>query len=145
MIKGAKNRKSMDQVQKWSSQLERVSWILVFLGMMTQISTEYAFPSYNVTLGFWGTYCAFGRHGRATFGLLTFLFFGIILDIVFCSINSSQSSTYLFALVILILCLFAKVYALYCAAYFFAAIGGAYSMEQSMTGSVYDNLGNLCC
>ncbi len=130
----------MDEVQKWANQLERSSWILVILGMMTQVSTEYAFPSYNVALGFWGAYCSFCRHGRATFGVLSFLFVGIILDIVFCSINSGETSTFQFGLVMLILCLFAKVYSLYAAAQFFAAIGGPYSLEQSMSGSAYDNL-----
>lgn len=105
-----------EAVSKWGSVLERSSWLLVFIGMMTQVSTEYAFPSYNVVLGFWGAYCAFGRHGRATFGLLTFSFFGIVLDIVFCSTNNGPSSAFQFALIMFIFCLLIKVYVLFCGA-----------------------------
>ena len=43
-----------DTIAKYSSNLERSSWLLVFFGLMTQISTEFSFPSYNVTLAFWG-------------------------------------------------------------------------------------------
>ena len=111
-------------VHKWSNQVERCSWILVFFGMMTQISTEYAFPSYNVVLGFWGAHCSFVKHGRATFGLLTFCFLGTVLDIVFCSINASDSSTFTFALIMLIAALLTKVYLMFCSSHFFAAIGG---------------------
>lgn len=32
------------------------------------VSTDYAFPSYNIALGFWAAYSAFSKHGRATFG-----------------------------------------------------------------------------
>jgi len=126
---------------KWGRHLERTGWILVTFGMLSQVSTEYAFPSYNVALGFWAAYCVLGKTGKGTFCLLTFLFLGIILDIVFCSINSSPSSTFQFALVMLIFALFTKVYMLFCGAHFFGAIGGAYDMEQSMlAGSAYDSL-----
>ena len=101
-------------ISKWGNNLERASWSLVFAGMLTQLSTEYAFPSYNVALGFWGAYCAFGRQGRATFGLLTFSFFGVLLDIVFCSINNGPGSAFQFALIMLIFCLLIKVYILFC-------------------------------
>ena len=121
-----------DGATKWSGVLERSSWLLVFVGMLTQVSAEYAFPSYNVVIGFWGAYCAFGRHGRATFALLTFSFFGILLDVAFCSVNNGDSSAFQFALVMLIFCLFIKVYLLFCGAHFFSAIGGAYSVEQSL-------------
>jgi hypothetical protein len=123
-------------IAKWGSVLERSCWLLVLTGMLTQVSAEYAFPSYNVAIGFWGTYCAFGKHGRATFGLLTFSFFGVLLDIVFCSINNGPSSSFQFALVMLIFCLFIKVYLLFCGAHFFSAIGGERTMEQSL----YDSL-----
>ena len=106
-----------DTVAKYSSNLERSSWLLVFFGLMTQISTEFSFPSYNVTLAFWGMiillihlhfnynmyykgcYSAFSRHGRATFGFITFTFFSLILDIVFCSINSGGTASFRFCLV----------------------------------------------
>ena len=127
----------VEGVVKWGSILERSSWLLVLVGMLTQVSAEHAFPSYNVVIGFWGTYCAFGKHGRATFGLLTFSFFGVLLDIVFCSVNNGPTSAFQFSLVMLIFCLFIKVYVLFCGAHFFSAIGGAYTMEQSLT---YDNL-----
>ena len=126
----------LENADKWGSILERTSWLLVLVGMFTQVSAEYAFPSYNVALGFWGAYCAFGKHGRATFGLLTCSFLAVLLDIVFCSINNGPTSTFQFALVMLIFCLFIKLYVLFCGAHFFSAIGGAYTMEQSL----YDNL-----
>lgn len=126
----------VEAMVKWGNILERSSWLLVFAAMMTQVSAEYAFPSYNVILGFWGAYCAFGKHGRATFGLLTFCFFGVLMDIVFCSINNGPTTTFQFALVMLIFCLFIKVYILFCGAHFFSSIGGAYTMEHSL----YDNL-----
>jgi hypothetical protein len=116
-------------VKKWGNQLERVSWLMVLLGMLTQVSTVYAFPSYNIILGFWGAYCAFGKQGRATFGLLMFTFLGIILDVVFCAINSFTSSTFQFALVMLITSLFSKLYILFCGSHFFAALGGAYGEQ----------------
>jgi hypothetical protein len=36
-----------------------------------------------------------------------------------------------------------QLFLLWAASHFFAAIGGAYSMEASMTASVYDNLGKF--
>lgn len=78
---------------------------------MFLVSSEVAFPSYNVALGFWGAYCSYTRHGRATFGydsfphrkiirsnnrtvfwcrFITFAFVGVIMDIVFCSINREK-------------------------------------------------------
>ena len=78
--------------------------------MMTQISTEYAFPSYNVALGFWGVHCSYGCHGRSTFGLLTFLLLGVLLDIVFMFSNSNDSPVFQFQLVMLVFCLLTKAY-----------------------------------
>ena len=127
----------VDGVVKWGSILERTSWLLVFTGMLTQVSAEYAFPSYNVVIGFWGAYCAFGKHGRATFGLLTFSFFGVLLDIAFCGSNNGPTTAFQFALVMLIFSLFIKIYILFCGAHFFSSIGGAYTMEQSLH---YENL-----
>ena len=121
----------MDEVglRKWGNQLERVSWLMVLLGMLTQVSTVYAFPSYNLILGFWGAYCAFSRKGRACFGLLMFTFLGIILDIVFCGVNSFESTTFQFALVVLVMCMITKVYVLFCGSHFFAALGGAHAIQ----------------
>jgi hypothetical protein len=55
---------------EYASHVERTGWILAFWGMLTQVS-NFGFPSYNVALGFWGAYCSFSKHGRATFGLIT--------------------------------------------------------------------------
>ena len=57
-----------DDIKKNELHIERASWLLVFFGMLSQISSEFSFPSYNVALGFWGAYCVFSKHGRATFG-----------------------------------------------------------------------------
>jgi len=48
--------------------LERAGWLQVLLGMLTQMSAEVSFPSYNIVLGFWATFCSFSKSGRATFG-----------------------------------------------------------------------------
>jgi hypothetical protein len=48
--------------------VERAAWVQVFFGLLTQMSPDFAFPSYNALLGFWGVYAALNRHGRATFG-----------------------------------------------------------------------------
>ncbi len=120
-----------NHLDKWGNQLERSSWTLVFFGMMTQVSTEYAFPSYNVALGFWGAHCAFSCHGRSTFGLLSFLLLGCILDVTFFFTNSNDSPIFKFQVVMLVFCLLAKAYGLFCGSHFFAAVGGAYSMDPS--------------
>lgn len=127
-----------DIIRKYGSYLERSSWSLVFFGLLTQVSSEFAFPSYNVILGFWGAYCSFSRHGRATFGCISFTFLAIILDIAFCAANSAQSPTFYFALAMLIICLFLKCMVIYSAAHFFAAIGGASSMDASFHGVQMD-------
>lgn len=118
-----------DHVNKWGNQLERSSWTLVFFGMMTQVSTEYAFPSYNVALGFWGAHCSYGCHGRSTFGLLSFLLLGCVLDAVFLFSNTNDSPIFKFQVVMLIFSLLTKCYSLFCGSHFFAAIGGAYAMD----------------
>lgn len=48
--------------------LERLSWTLVALGMLSQLSSDYSFPSYNIALGFWGAYCVFGKNKKAIIG-----------------------------------------------------------------------------
>jgi len=133
---------SQENITKnYSNQLERASWFLTLFGMMTQLSSEVAFPSYNVALGFWGAYCSYSRNGRATFGFITFAFLGVVMDIVFCSINGSAESIYVFSLTMLIFCLFIKLYTLYYASLFFSSIGGARSLESSnLTASGYDPL-----
>lgn len=130
-------------VANYGNQLERAAWFLTLFSMLTQLGNE-AFPSYNVALGFWGAYCSFSRHGRATFGFITFCFFGIIFDIVFCSINGRSSTMYKFSLSMLIVCLILKVYSLYVACFFFTFIGGAASLQddQHMSVSMYDSLHN---
>ena len=55
-------------IEGFSSYVERTAWLQVFFGLLTQMSAEYSFPSYNVVLGFWGVYAALTKHGRATFG-----------------------------------------------------------------------------
>ncbi|KAJ1444088.1 hypothetical protein B484DRAFT_389048, partial [Ochromonadaceae sp. CCMP2298] len=129
------------QIKKYSGALERASWFIVLLGMLSEISTDHAFPSYNIALGFWGAYSAFSKHGRATFGFISFTFFSLILDVVFCSNNRHSSSMFKFCLTMFIFCLFVKMYALYQASMFFTSIGGAYSLDSSnMTSSMYESL-----
>ena len=130
-------------IRKWGNQLERTSWLLVLLGMLTQVSTVYAFPSYNLIQGFWGAYCAFSRKGRACFGLLMFSFLGIVLDIVFCGVNSFESTTFQFALVVLVLCMIIKVYILFCGSHFFAALGGAHSIQGGTSTQDNDQYSNM--
>lgn len=127
--------------KKHGSYLERASWFLILFGMLTQLNFQYSFPSYNCVLGFWGAYSSFTKHGRATFGFIVFTFLALILDIIYCSINSFDSDAFRFSLSMLILSMFVKVYALVHACQFFAAIGGAYSMDSSIIGNsgVYDN------
>eukprot|EP01032_Pedospumella_encystans_P024482 gene24482-27689_t len=129
-----------EQIKKHSGALERAAWFLVIFGMLSEISTDYAFPSYNIALGFWGAYSVFSKHGRATFAFISFTFLGIILDIVFCANNHNGASMFKFCLTMFIFCLFIKVYALYQASLFFTSIGGAYSLDSStMTTSMYDS------
>lgn len=132
------------QVKDFAYQLERISWFTVLVSMLTQLDSQHAFPSYNVVLGFWGVYCAFNKQGRATFGFIMFCFLAIVLDIVFCSVNGAETSSSLFkfCLTMLIFSLLCKLYALYVGAHFFAAIGGAQSMQTSVMGTsnIYDNL-----
>jgi hypothetical protein len=40
-----------ESIKRHANSLERVSWFLVVVGMLTEVSSEYAFPSYNVALG----------------------------------------------------------------------------------------------
>lgn len=84
-------RSSKDQnIRKLAGYLEFSSWLITIFGMMSQgvflkeffdllvnrvifffffeVTASYAFPSYNIALGFWGAYCSFSKHGRATFG-----------------------------------------------------------------------------
>jgi hypothetical protein len=130
-------------ITNYGNQLERAAWFLTLFSMLTQLGGDVAFPSYNVALGFWGAYCAFSRHGRATFGFITFSFFGIIFDIVFCSINGSKSTLYKFSLAMLILCLVLKVYGLYVACFFFTFIGGAASLQDDHNmESMYESMRN---
>jgi hypothetical protein len=103
--------------------------------MISQISSTMSFPSYNALLGFWGAYATFTRHGKATFGLIAFSLLAIILDIVFCSINSSEDEIYRFAQAMLILCLILKAYLVYYACQFFGAIGGAAQIDPSILNS----------
>ena len=91
--------------------------------------------------GFWGAYSSFSKHGRATFGFISFTFLSILLDIVFCSINCHRASMFKFCLTMFIICMMLKVYALYQSSLFFTSIGGAYSLESSkLTTSMYESL-----
>ena len=80
-----------DLIRQNANSLERTSWILVFFGLLTQLSADFAFPSYNVVIGFWGAYCSFSKHGRATFACVAFTLLSLILDIVFCNTNRKYS------------------------------------------------------
>ncbi len=119
----------VDYVAKWGNQLERTSWTLVFFSMLTQVSTEYAFPSYNIALGFWGVHCAFSTHGRSTFGLLSFSLLGCLLDVAFFLANSVDSPMFQFQVIMLIFCLLSKCYLLFCGSHFFASLGGVVVMD----------------
>lgn len=138
-----------DVIRKFGSYLERASWSLVFFGLLTQVSSEFAFPSYNVVLGFWGAYCSFARHGRATFACIMFTLLAVVLDVAFCAVNGAASGTFYFALTMFVLCLLLKCVVIYAAAHFFAALGGASSMDTSLHGlpmdvsrsGHFDNLG----
>lgn len=79
--------------------------------MLSQVSSAYSFPSYNVALGLWGAYSAFSKHGRATFGLICFQALAVLLDVIFCSVNgkADKSASFKFALTMLVFSLFAKV------------------------------------
>ena len=83
-----------DLIRQNANSLERTSWILVFFGLLTQLSADYAFPSYNVVIGFWGAYCSFSKHGRATFACVAFTILSLILDVVFCNTNRKFSQLY---------------------------------------------------
>ena len=50
------------------TQLEKFGWMILLLSLLTASSSEISFPSYNVVLGFWATFCSFTKNGRATFG-----------------------------------------------------------------------------
>ena len=110
------------KIKKWANQVERSSWLLIFFGMLSQISTEYAFPSYNVVLGFWGAYCAFSKQARATFCYVVFCFLGILFDIIFCSVNNDPSPAFQFALVMLIFALLNKAYCVFAGVHFFSTM-----------------------
>ena len=96
-------RSSKDQnIKKLAGYLEFSSWLITIFGMMSQgvfsgrsfwlsrkqrnlflffkVTASYAFPSYNIALGFWGAYCSFSKHGRATFGFknINHIFFIIV-------------------------------------------------------------------
>jgi hypothetical protein len=89
------------------------------------VSASVAFPSYNIALGFWGAYCSFSKHGRATFGFILLAFLSLAIDIAFCCINGmaffnyfilsiynhsgEDSNVFNFALAMLIICMFLKV------------------------------------
>jgi hypothetical protein len=131
------------QLQNHANQLERACWTLVGLSMLTQLSSTVLFPSYNIALGFWGLYAAFSKQGRATFGLIAFCLFAIVVDIIFCSLaGSQQTSTNTFCLTMFIFCLFIKVVVVYIAAHYFASLGGASSMDSSQinNSSIYEPL-----
>ena len=119
-------------IKRYSSGLERCSWTLLFFSLLTQLSTIYSFPSYNVALAFWGCFTAFTKHGRACFGLISFCFISLILDVVFCSINYvSSNAMWDFCLSMFVICMFVKAYCLYVSSHLFTALGGATSMEAS--------------
>ncbi len=129
-----------EQVKRLGSTLERAAWLLVLAGMASQTSASHSFPSYNPLLGFWGAYATYTRHGKATFGFIAFASLAVILDIVFCSINSADSDIFRFSLSMLIICMALKVYAIYYACQFFGAIGGAAQIDPSiLTSSRYSS------
>ena len=48
-------------IKKVGAHMERASWFLVLFGMVSQVSSHDAFPSYNMLMGFWGAYATFTR------------------------------------------------------------------------------------
>mmetsp|Transcript_23751 Transcript_23751/g.21615 ORF Transcript_23751/g.21615 Transcript_23751/m.21615 type:complete len:187 (+) Transcript_23751:34-594(+) len=146
MNESINNSNYIDQdiiIKHTSNNVERSSWLLLLFSMLTQISSIYSFPSYNIALGFWGVYCSFTRHGRATFGYILFLIYSCLLDIIYCSINHHNTGLYRFCLAMFVICLFIKIYALYYGSQFFAAIGGPHIIEENIndnTASHYSSL-----
>ena len=63
-----------------ADSLERYSWLIVFIGLILP-----SLPSYNIAIGFWGVYCSYSKHGRATFGCVACTALSLIMDIVILS------------------------------------------------------------
>jgi hypothetical protein len=126
-----------DNVKSTCSVVERLSWLQIFLGMLTQLSTTVAFPAYTLVLGFWGIYCAFTSHARALFGYITFAAVSVILDIVFCveSAGKDGSPLYTFALVVFVMAMLVKLPTLWYASRLFSLVGGANALEGSAPSS----------
>ena len=119
-----------------ASQLERMAWGILFLSMLTTVSSEQSFPPYNIVLGFWAAFCSFTKNGRATFGYISFTLFSVVLDIVFCILYGGEGKTgsFKFAFAMFVFCMFTKLASLYTSSQLFAAIGGPASMESSFYG-----------
>jgi hypothetical protein len=61
-----------------ADRLERAAWTLVFFSILNYLSMT----SCDTPLGFWGVFCAYSKHGRATFGCIICAIFSLLFDIV---------------------------------------------------------------
>mgnify|MGYP000459928383 CR=1 FL=1 len=122
----------MEDLKPLGSVLERLSWALILLSMLTQMSASVAFPAYGVVLGFWGVYSSFTLHARALFGFISFTVVSLVLDIVFCAMRSKTGAADAqFALIVFIFCMFAKLPALWYSSRIFSLLGGASALDDA--------------
>ena len=70
----------------------------LLLIIMLTVTGSSPFPSYNVPLGFWAVYSAFSKNGKASFAFITFCILSVILDIIFCAINSELYMNLVFSI-----------------------------------------------
>lgn len=48
--------------------LERMSWFLALVGMLSELNGGFSSPSYNLSLGLFGVYCSISQFGKTVFG-----------------------------------------------------------------------------
>lgn len=115
---------SGEPAQAFRTSTQRLSWAIVVLGMLSQLSAQNSIPTYNVVLGFWGLYAVEIAKVSVVYGFILFSFFSIILDIVFCALNvpSIESPMFSFGVAVVVICLFAKLFCVYSAAQLFVLI-----------------------
>jgi hypothetical protein len=71
-------RMDKGSVRIHADSLERAAWTLVFFSILNFLSLS----SCDTALGFWGVFCAYSKHGRATFGCINCVIFSLLFDIV---------------------------------------------------------------
>lgn len=60
-----------------ADRLERAAWTLVFLSIFSL-----SLNPYDTAIGFWGVFCAYSKHGRATFGCINCVIFSLLFDLI---------------------------------------------------------------